>query len=171
MTWNSSAEPALRRDNPLAGLDNKVRRMTVDATLEFGRFSVLLRRRKLLADGVPIELGTRAFDLLLVLAQADGSLVTKLELMTRVWRGIVVSEENLKVQVSALRKALGENRDFIRTECGLGYRFTAAVRWVAARDACQRRRRRPRRRVGSRRLPQHRCVQGQSDRRFDPAHP
>ena len=56
-----------------------------------------MRRRQLLADGVPVELGTRAFDLLLVLLEADGSLVTKEELMSRVWPGIVVSEDNLKV--------------------------------------------------------------------------
>jgi DNA-binding winged helix-turn-helix (wHTH) protein len=105
------------------------------ATLEFGRFQVLLRGRKLLAGAVPIELGTRAFDLLLVLLEADGALVTKDELLSRVWPGIVVSEDNLKVQISALRKALGESRDFIRTEFGRGYRFTATVRsttgWAA----------------------------------------
>jgi DNA-binding winged helix-turn-helix (wHTH) protein len=99
-----------------------------EATLEFGRFRVLLRQRQLVADGVPIELGTRAFDLLLVLLDADGSLVTKDELVSRVWPGIVVAEENLKVQIAALRKALGEDRDLIRTEFGRGYRFTAAVR-------------------------------------------
>ena len=76
-----------------------------EATLEFGRFRVLLRQRQLVADGVPIELGTRAFDLLLVLLDADGSLVTKDELVSRVWPGIVVAEENLKVQIAALRKA------------------------------------------------------------------
>ena len=98
-----------------------------------------------MADGVPIELGTRGFDLLLALVEADGSLVTKEELMSRVWPGIVVAEENLKVQISALRKALGEDRDFIRTEFGRGYRFTAAVRSTLASDACQRptRRKRP----------------------------
>src|SRR5260370_30163557 len=106
--------------------------------LEFGRFRILLRRRQLVADGVPIELGTRAFDLLLALLEADGSLVTKEELMSRVWLGIVVAEENLKVQISALRKALGEDRDFIRTELGRGYRLTAAVRSAGARSACQR---------------------------------
>jgi DNA-binding winged helix-turn-helix (wHTH) protein len=104
-------------------------------TLEFGRFQVLLRGRRLLAGAVPIELGTRAFDLLLVLLEADGALVTKDELLRRVWPGIVVSEDNLKVQISALRKALGESRDFIRTEFGRGYRFTGTVRsttgWVA----------------------------------------
>src|SRR6266849_5258591 len=102
------------------------------AALEFGRFRALLRRRELLSDTVPIELGTRAFDLLLVLLEADGSLVTKEELMSRVWPGIVVAEENLKVQISALRRALGEDRDFIRTDFGRGYRFTAAVRSTVA---------------------------------------
>jgi DNA-binding response OmpR family regulator len=57
---------------------------TAGATLEFGRFQLLSRRRELLADGVPIELGTRAFDLLLVLLESDGSLVTKDELLSRV---------------------------------------------------------------------------------------
>src|ERR1700732_1286935 len=109
-----------------------------DATLEFGRFRVLLRQRQLLADGVPVEVGTRAFDLLLVLLEADGSLVTKDELMSRVWPGIIVAEENLKVHIAALRKALGEDRDFIRTEIGRGYRFTAAVRSTGAWSACRR---------------------------------
>jgi DNA-binding winged helix-turn-helix (wHTH) protein len=109
-----------------------------DATLEFGRFRVLLRQRQLLADGVPVEMGTRAFDLLLVLLAADGSLVTKDELHSRVWPGIVVAEENLKVHICALRKALGEDRDFIRTEFGRGYRFTAAVRSTVAGNGCQR---------------------------------
>jgi DNA-binding winged helix-turn-helix (wHTH) protein len=116
---------------------------------EFGRFQVLLRRRKLLSEAVPIELGTRAFDLLLVLLEADGALVTKEELLGRVWPGIVVAEENLKVQISALRKALGENRDFIHTEFGRGYRFTAAVRSTADWTGCRlstRRRHRSRRR-------------------------
>jgi DNA-binding winged helix-turn-helix (wHTH) protein len=108
------------------------------AELEFGRFRVLLRRRQLLADDVPVEIGTRAFDLLLVLLEADGSLITKDELLRRVWPGIVVAEENLKVQISALRKALSESRDLIRTEFGRGYRFTAAVRSIAPPNACPR---------------------------------
>jgi DNA-binding winged helix-turn-helix (wHTH) protein len=110
---------------------------TADTAIEFGRFRLLLRRRQLLADGLPVELGTRAFDLLLVLLEADGSLVSKEELLRRVWPGIVVSEENLKVQVSALRKALGEDRDVIRTEFGRGYRFTALLRSIAELKADQ----------------------------------
>jgi DNA-binding winged helix-turn-helix (wHTH) protein len=116
-----------------------------DTTLAFGRFRVLLRQRQLVADGVPTELGTRALDLLLVLLEADGSLVTKDELLSRVWPGIVVAEENLKVQISALRKALGEDRDFIRTEFGRGYRFTEAVRSAVTWNARQRPARRGRR--------------------------
>src|SRR5207249_3086109 len=98
---------------------------------------VLLRRWQRLADGVPCELGRRAFDLLLVLLEADGSLVSKEELLSRAWPGIVVSEENLKVQISALRKALGTDRDVIRTEFGRGYRFTAMLRAHAPAHPCQ----------------------------------
>src|SRR5271167_3957406 len=116
-----------RRRNPLPQGGNASHRATASADLEFGRFRVQLRRRQLLADGVPVELGTRAFELLLVLLEADGLLITKEELLGRVWPGLVVSEENLKVQVSALRKALGADRDVIRTEFGRGYRFTGLL--------------------------------------------
>jgi DNA-binding winged helix-turn-helix (wHTH) protein len=145
MTTTISARPVLCRENPPPPGANRSS-PAADAVLEFGRFRILLRRRRLVADGVPIELGTRAFDLLLALLEADGSLVTKEELMSRVWPGIVVAEENLKVQISKLREALGEHRDFIRTEFGRGYRFTAAVRSTFASGACQgpRQRQRPR---------------------------
>jgi DNA-binding winged helix-turn-helix (wHTH) protein len=178
MTTNSYAKPALYRQNPPPHSSDQSSRAVADATLEFGRFRVLLRERRLVADGVPIEVGTRAFDLLLVLLEADGSLVTKDELMSHVWPGIVVAEENLKGQICALRNALGEDRDFIRTEIGRGYRFTAAVRSAVARIACQRPTRRwhrSTRRLAtqwiSRRPPRDLCVQGRSGRRFDPAHP
>ena len=120
----------------------------IDTVLEFGRFRVLRRQRRLLADGVSVELGTRAFDILMVLIEADGTLVTKDELLSRVWPGIVVEEANLKVQIAALRCALGEDRDLIRTEFSCGYRFTAVVRSTgAAPDACQ----------NPQRCPQQRC--------------
>ena len=70
--------------------------------------------------------------------EADGSLLTKDELLSHVWPGIFVAEENLKVHISALRKAFGEDRNFIRTEFGRGYRFTATVRSTVAPSACQR---------------------------------
>ena len=138
MKTNADPEPMLRREDPLLHGSNRSSSASADAALEFGRFRVLLRQRQLLADGVPVELGTRAFDLLLVLLEADGSLVSKDELLSRVWPGIVVSEENLKVQVSALRKALDADRDFIHTEFGRGYRCTGALCSNAAADAHQR---------------------------------
>ena len=95
--------------------------------LVFGRYSVLLRRRELLADGVPVQVGGRAFDLLLGLLEADGALVGKDELMRRVWSGRTVEEINLRTQISALRKVLGEDRDLIRTEAGRGYRSIGSV--------------------------------------------
>ena len=164
----SPARPAPYRENPPPHGTYRSNPAAADATVEFGRFRVLLRRRQLVADGMPIPLGTRAFDLLLVLLEANGSLVTKEELMSRVWPGIVVAEENLKVQMSALRKAFGEDRDFIRTEFGRGYRFTAAVRSTFASGACQhptRRGHRSSQRLRSsmeipRRPLSHWCVQG-----------
>jgi DNA-binding winged helix-turn-helix (wHTH) protein len=103
-----------------------------DTTLEFGRFRLSTRRRQLLADGAPVELGTRAIDLLMVLIDADGALVTKDELLALVWPDTFVDVTNLKVQVCELRKALGADRDFIRTEFGRGYRFTGSIRTIEA---------------------------------------
>jgi DNA-binding winged helix-turn-helix (wHTH) protein len=138
MKTNTCPEYDLWRANPLLCCANRSSSTTADAVIEFGRSRLLLRRRQLLANGVPVELGTRAFDLLLVLLEAEGSLVTKEELLSRVWAGIVVSEENLKVQVAALRKALGADRDVILTEFGRGYRFTGVVRSGSAANACRR---------------------------------
>src|ERR1700720_2392023 len=105
-------------------------RLTDDAqgAVEFGRFRLLPHRRELRADGVAVELGGRAFDVLIALTEARGALVTKDEIMARVWPDTVVEENNLVVQISALRRALGEDRDFIRTVSGRGYRFNAEIR-------------------------------------------
>ena len=103
-----------------------------EAALVFDDFRLLVRQRRLLAAGVPVELGTRAFDALMVLIDADGALVTKDELQRRVWGDVVVSPDNLKVQIAALRKALGEDRGLILTDFGRGYRFTGKVRSTAA---------------------------------------
>jgi DNA-binding winged helix-turn-helix (wHTH) protein len=137
MKTNIHPGPALSHENLLPLGANRSSPATADAALEFGHFRVLLRRRQLLADGVPVELGARAFDLLVVLLEADGLLVSKDEIFSRVWPGIVVSEENLKVQVSALRRALGADRDVIHTEFGRGYRFTGVLRSNAAADGGQ----------------------------------
>ena len=104
MNTNAYPEPVRWRKSPLPHHATWWSSVRAEAAIEFGRFRVLLRRRRLIADGVAIELGTRVFDLLLVLLKADGALVTKEELLNRVWPGIVVSEENLKVQMCALRQ-------------------------------------------------------------------
>ena len=93
------------------------------AIIRFRRFQVLPGARQLLADGDPVELGSRAFDLLVVLLEARGSLITKDEIMRRVWPSTVVDECNLRVQMSALRKVLGEDREVIKTIPGRGYVF------------------------------------------------
>jgi DNA-binding winged helix-turn-helix (wHTH) protein len=98
------------------------------AIIEFGRFKLLRHRRELLADGQPIELGGRAFDVLLAFIDAPGAFLTKDELMGRVWPGRMVEEDSLQAQVSALRKALGADRDLIRTVAGRGYQFTGEIR-------------------------------------------
>src|SRR6266404_1132676 len=102
------------------------------ASLAFGRFQVLPHRREVLADGQPIKLGGRAFDLLMALIEARGAVIGKDALMARVWPNRVVEEKNLHAQISALRTALGADRDLIRTVAGRGYQFTGETRILPA---------------------------------------
>ncbi|QWK80838.1 winged helix-turn-helix domain-containing protein [Ochrobactrum sp. BTU1] len=89
----------------------------------FGRFRIFPRLRILMRDGFKVEIGPRAIDILWLLIRANGELVTKDYLLTTVWSGAVVEENNLQAQMSAIRRALGSDRDMIRTEFGLGYRL------------------------------------------------
>jgi predicted ATPase/DNA-binding winged helix-turn-helix (wHTH) protein len=102
-----------------------------EIALSFGEHLLLPRRRQLLLGSTPVELGSRAFDTLLVLVEAEGRVVSNDELLRRVWPGMVVDKTNVTVQVSAVRKALGNGRDLVKTDAGRGYRFTAAVRKIA----------------------------------------
>ena len=98
----------------------------------FGRWRLLPEARRLLADGEPVALGSRAFDVLLALVEARGELVTKDALLHRVWPCTIVEENNLQVQISALRRTLGADAArCIATIPGRGYRFTAEVRAAA----------------------------------------
>jgi hypothetical protein len=94
MNTNAYLEPVLWRKTPVPHHATWWSSVSAEAAIEFGRFRMLLRRRQLLADGVPIEIGSRAFDLLLILLESDGALVTKEELLNRVWPDVVVSDEN-----------------------------------------------------------------------------
>lgn len=103
----------------------------------FDRFELRPSERALLAGGVAQSLTPRAFDLLVALVERGGELVSKDELFDRVWPGVVVEENNLQVQVSALRKVLGPGA--IETVAGYGYRFKPAVTVDAALPAASRR--------------------------------
>jgi DNA-binding winged helix-turn-helix (wHTH) protein/Tol biopolymer transport system component len=97
----------------------------------FDRFTIDPARRQLLRDGAPVPLNSKTFDVLLTLVEHRGELITKEDLLARVWPDQMVEEGNLTVHVSALRKALGERRGehrYIVTVPGRGYTFVADVR-------------------------------------------
>src|SRR5688572_23046471 len=99
-------------------------------TYTFAEYELDLTRRLLLRAGESIPLNAKAFDLLVVLIENRGRVIAKEELMELVWRDQFVEEANLAVQVSALRRVLGEKRDehrFIVTVPGRGYRFVTDV--------------------------------------------
>src|SRR4030088_3513390 len=83
---------------------------------------------KLLAEGQPIKLGGRAFDVLMALIEARGAVVGKDALMARVWPDRIVEENSLQARISALRAGFGAERDLIRTVSGRGYQFTGGIR-------------------------------------------
>jgi DNA-binding winged helix-turn-helix (wHTH) protein len=102
------------------------------AGIAFGRFLLFPHRRELLADSRPVRLGGRAFDVLMALIEARGAVVSKNALMARVWPDRIVEENNLQWQISALRAALGADRNLIRTVPGRGYQFIGAISAVSA---------------------------------------
>src|SRR5215813_4159950 len=94
--------------------------------IRFGRFRLDLRRPELRRDGQPVRLHRHALGILCALAEAKGEIVSKNELMARLWPGRIVEEGNLHVHVSALRKSLdehGEGHSFVVTVPGRGYRL------------------------------------------------
>lgn len=96
-----------------------------EVALRFRRFTVVPGARRLFADGVTIELGSRAFDLLVVLLQSAGRVVSKTDIFAYVWPSTIVEESNLRFQMAALRSALGPDRDIIKTVPGRGYLLIA----------------------------------------------
>jgi DNA-binding winged helix-turn-helix (wHTH) protein/Tol biopolymer transport system component len=94
----------------------------------FGEFEVDAERRLLLKRGELVPLRSKTFDLLLVLIENNGQLVSKNDLLDRVWKDQFVEENNLTVHIATLRKALGEKKNesrYIVTLPGKGYRFIA----------------------------------------------
>ena len=126
-----TAVPAAVSAASPADADGAARRASV--ALRFGPdgcFQLQAHERRLLVDGRPAALGARAFDLLLALAYRPGQLLTKNALMDLVWPGVVVEENNLAAQISALRKVLGGA--LIATVPGRGYCFTGRTEALVA---------------------------------------
>ena len=94
--------------------------------VRIGQLLISLESREIQLDSESVRIGSRAFDILELLIRAQGTLVSKDEIMRRVWPDTVVEENNLQVHVAALRKALGADRDLIKTVPGRGYRLVPA---------------------------------------------
>jgi DNA-binding winged helix-turn-helix (wHTH) protein len=100
------------------------------AKVSFGPFRLLPTQFLLLEDDKPVPIGSRALEILIALLERRGELVSKQELMARVWPNVFVEPANLTVHMSALRRALRDGRDghrFIVNIPGRGYRFVASV--------------------------------------------
>src|SRR3984957_10775431 len=105
---NKSRDPSARGEEPVHGS---------------GEWEIDLAHRELRERGVPVPLGARAFEIIEVLVQSAGKLVTKNELMNRVWPGAIVEDNTLQFHISAIRKALGPDRGMLHTASGRGYRL------------------------------------------------
>jgi TolB-like protein/DNA-binding winged helix-turn-helix (wHTH) protein/Tfp pilus assembly protein PilF len=104
----------------------------------FGPFRLDPQRQTLMRDNIPLALSARAFEVLHLLARHEGMTVSREEILTQVWRGVTVEENNLTVQISALRRTLGELADgapVIVTVPGQGYRLAVAVTRISATAA------------------------------------
>jgi predicted ATPase/DNA-binding winged helix-turn-helix (wHTH) protein len=110
-----------------------------DRYAEFGAFRLFAPERRLVRAGKPVSLGSRALDILILLVEKAGSVVSKRELISYVWPDVIVEESCLRVQVANLRKVLGEGEggvSYILNIAGRGYRFSGQVTYGAM--ACSR---------------------------------
>src|SRR5258706_10758911 len=99
--------------------------------ISFGPFRLLAEQRLLLEGDRPVRLGSRAFDILAALVERPGEVLGKEQLIARAWPQTVVEDSNLKIQMSALRRALGDGQGgnrYVITVPGRGYNFVAPVR-------------------------------------------
>jgi predicted ATPase/DNA-binding winged helix-turn-helix (wHTH) protein len=96
----------------------------------FGPFCLSPTERLLTRDGSPVEMGGRSFDLLVVLTEQPGRVLSKRELLKRVWSDVVVEDGSLRFHMAGLRKLLGDGENgarYIATQVGVGYAFVAPV--------------------------------------------
>src|SRR5229473_1125503 len=103
--------------------------------ISFGPFRLFATERLLEKDGVPLNLGSRALDLLIALVERATEVVSKRELMARVWPNLVVDEGSLRFHIASLRKVLGDGQSGVRyvtNIAGRGYCFVAPISRSAA---------------------------------------
>ena len=126
----------LRIGMPARSSNIQVRPMTraeptsSDITFAWGEFRLSVLQRVLSASDRPVRVGSRALDILFALLERPGEVVSKNELMARVWPGVYVEEGTLRVHIAALRKILGHNHSgmrYVENVLGRGYRFVAPV--------------------------------------------
>jgi DNA-binding winged helix-turn-helix (wHTH) protein len=116
-------------DRPAPANDEMTGSSRVTA-IRFGAFCLRPKQRLLLEADQPVHLGSRALDILITLIERHGALVTRRELMARVWPGITVVDANLSVHIAALRRALRDGQAgnrYLVTIPGQGYRFVAPI--------------------------------------------
>lgn len=98
--------------------------------ISFGPFSLVASERLLMREGAPVELGARTLDTLIALVSRPDEVVSKRDLMARVWPDITVEEGSLRFHIAGLRKALGDGMDgarYIATLAARGYCFVAPI--------------------------------------------
>ena len=101
--------------------------------MAFGPFSLSPDEWLLTRDGEPVLIGGRSFDLLVALTEQPGQVLSKRELLKRVWSDVVVEDGSLRFHMAGLRKLLGDGEGgarYIATQVGVGYAFVAPVQWL-----------------------------------------
>jgi predicted ATPase/DNA-binding winged helix-turn-helix (wHTH) protein len=117
------------RSNP-TGFEKERQAGLASPFSEFGPFRLYATERRLEKDGQPVLLGSRALDILILLCERPGSVVTKQQLISHVWSGMMVDECNLRAHIGKLRRALGDGHDdarYIANITGRGYSLVASV--------------------------------------------
>ena len=107
---------------------------SADHAISFGPFRLVPSRQLLLEDGKPVRLGSRALDILIAPTERPSEVVSKEDLIARVWPDTFVEEGNLRVHIAALRRALGDGqagKRYVANIPGRGYRFVAPIAWSA----------------------------------------
>lgn len=123
-----------------AFFEQRIEPSVAPADVSFGPFRCLPLQFLLLEGDKQVSLGSRALEILIVLLERPGELISKQELMARVWPNVFVEPANLTVHISALRRTLRDGRDgnrFIINIPGRGYSFVGSVGYRNARTECE----------------------------------